>query len=670
MAIATPETATPDGCFSSSAMKHSCPNVKMFVSALSFAYFATALSGSYMKHIITQLQRHFNVPRDLKGITDRSFKIGNLFVIAFVSYFGAKFHRPKLIAVGCVLMSFGTFLMAMPHFSIGRYETDTSVRPSVNSTSNLSLCPAKSTNSAERATITSSKGCDQVSSVSWWIYLLLGNVIRGIGETPIQPLGISYIDDHATSENTALYIDVLQTVSVVGPVFGYMLGSLCAKIHMDISDVDINGVTINPGDGGWLGAWWLGFLISGSITLMTAVPFWFLPKSLPVPTEKYDNNCTTEQTRFIKDSPGMATRFRPKEPANLPQMAKDFASTLKSLLGNHIFMIYLYVTIIHLNSVIGLDTYRPKYFQQLYGQSASKASFLMGMTNVLAVSLGMLSGGFIMKKYKLGVMGAAKFAFTSSLLGYFLSFFFLAMGCEGPRVASVTVSYTGVENPPGCQESVLSDCNSGCSCSQKEWHPVCGENRITYISPCLAGCTSSAGFGKNMVFDNCRCVKLDNFQPGNLTATLGQCPHIDSCQSIFPYFLTLSMLTFINPELKSLTLGIYILASRMLAGMPAPVYFGAAIDTTCRHWEERTCGECGECQLHNTSAYRIVFLGLTLGLRTVSYFLCILGFVLLKRHIKRKENNALLHGSAELDTMGKEEIFVFPDCSFKAETHF
>lgn len=45
---------------------------------------------------------------------------GNLLVIAFVSYFGAKLHRPKIIAMGCVLMSIGTFIIALPHFMIGR----------------------------------------------------------------------------------------------------------------------------------------------------------------------------------------------------------------------------------------------------------------------------------------------------------------------------------------------------------------------------------------------------------------------------------------------------------------------------------------------------------------------------------------------------------------------
>lgn len=39
-----------------------------------------------------------------------------------------------------------------------------------------------------------------------WIYVFLGNALRGIGETPVTPLGISYIDDFAKAENSAFYI--------------------------------------------------------------------------------------------------------------------------------------------------------------------------------------------------------------------------------------------------------------------------------------------------------------------------------------------------------------------------------------------------------------------------------------------------------------------------------
>ena len=65
------------------------------------------------------------------------------------------------------------------------------------------------------------------------------------------------------------------------------------------------------------------------------------------------------------------------------------------------------------------------------------------MVNIPAVAFGMFSGGVFMKRYKLDIMGAAKFAFGTSLLGYFLSLLFLAMGCENSKVAGITVSYTG-----------------------------------------------------------------------------------------------------------------------------------------------------------------------------------------------------------------------------------
>uniref|UniRef100_A0A8C8CWG9 Solute carrier organic anion transporter family member n=1 Tax=Oncorhynchus tshawytscha TaxID=74940 RepID=A0A8C8CWG9_ONCTS len=562
----------------------------MFLAALSFAYFSKALSGSYMKSTITQLERRFDIPSYLIGVIDGSFEIGNLLVIAFVSYFGAKLHRPKIIAIGCVLMSFGTFLIAMPHFILGRYKFQSSVRASMNSTTTFGPCPASSAEFTQA-------GCEQESSVSMWIYVFLGNVLRGIGETPVHPLGISYIDDYARSENAALYISCVQTISIIGPVFGYLLGSLCAKIYVDIGYVNMETITITPGDARWVGAWWLGYLIAGAITLMSAVPFWFLPKSLPIPVDKQLNYRPNDQMKFVP--------------------------TLKSLLGSPVYITYLCVTIIQFNSLIGMVTYKPKYIEQHYGKSASKANFLMGMVNIPAVALGMFSGGVVMKKFKLGVMGAAKFAFGTSLLGYFLSLFFFAMGCDNAKVAGITMSYTGVEGLSYQQPSLFSECNSGCLCSGSDWDPVCGENGITYVSPCLAGCTSSTGAGKNTVFNQCRCVAVTGAgsQPSNLTASLGHCPIRDSCDTMFPYFLFLSVITSfiislggtpgfmllircIKPEFKSLALGVHTLATRTLAGIPAPIYFGAVIDTTCLKWGNTTCGRRGACRIYNTTAYR------------------------------------------------------------------
>ncbi|XP_029964495.1 solute carrier organic anion transporter family member 1C1-like [Salarias fasciatus] len=655
-----------------------CTSLRMFLVALSFAYFAKTLSGSYMKSTITQLERRFDIPSYLIGVIDGSFEIGNLLVMAFVSYFGAKLHRPKIIAMGCVLMSIGTFIIALPHFIIGRYEFETSVRWVVNSTNNPSPCPAGSP--ADRTPDgklpqVPAAGCEGESNLSMWIYVFLGNVLRGIGETPVQPLGISYIDDFATEENAALYVGCVQTISVVGPVFGYLLGSLCAKIYVDVGFVKMETISITPADSRWVGAWWLGYLIAGVITLLSAIPFWFLPRSLPISGPRAPEKCTQEQTSFIKDSPLLKHKYPADEHTSFIEMAKDFIPTVRTLLAHPVFLIYLCVTIIQLNSLIGMVTYKPKYIEQHFRQSASNANFLMGMINIPAVALGMFSGGLLMKRLKLNIMGAAKFAFGTSLIGYILSLFFFAMSCENAKVAGVTLSYDSMDEISYDKHSVFTACNSGCACSSSDWDPVCGENGITYVSPCLAGCTTSAGSGKNTVFSNCSCVGV----AGNFTASTGQCPQKDDCNRIFPYFLALSVITSfiislggtpgymllircIKPQLKSLALGVHALATRTLAGIPAPIYFGAIIDTTCLKWGQKRCGGVGACRIYNTTAYRIAYLGLTLGLRTISFIVFIPGFILLSRQVRQEERSALhgalTNGGTELEALRKEEFVI------------
>lgn len=63
----------------------------MFLVALSFAYFAKALSGSYMKSTITQLERRFDIPSYLIGVIDGSFEIGEWTCSSLGSFCCASF---------------------------------------------------------------------------------------------------------------------------------------------------------------------------------------------------------------------------------------------------------------------------------------------------------------------------------------------------------------------------------------------------------------------------------------------------------------------------------------------------------------------------------------------------------------------------------------------------
>ena len=55
-------------------------------------------------------------------------------------------------------------------------------------------------------------GLEKDSGSYMWLYVLMGNMLRGIGETPIGPLGISYIDDFAEEGHSSLYLGNVQKI--------------------------------------------------------------------------------------------------------------------------------------------------------------------------------------------------------------------------------------------------------------------------------------------------------------------------------------------------------------------------------------------------------------------------------------------------------------------------
>uniref|UniRef100_A0AAY4BDQ8 Solute carrier organic anion transporter family member n=1 Tax=Denticeps clupeoides TaxID=299321 RepID=A0AAY4BDQ8_9TELE len=537
-------------------------NLKIFIGMLAFCYFSKSMSGSYTKSTITQMERRFEIPSSTVGIVDGSFEMGNLLVITVISYFGAKYHRPKIIGAGGLLMAIGTFLMALPHFLMGPYKYDTAAL-SVGSTDNFtSASPCSATADQVQRPI-----AEEGSPM--WVMVMLGNMIRGIGEATIGPLGISFIDDFARPENSAFYIGCLHTIAVIGPLFGYSLGSLCASLYVDIGSVSSESVTITPQDSRWVGAWWLGYVVTGFFSLLAAVPFFFLPRSLPEVTQDPDPS----STEALQPS-------REESKPTIAEIAKDFVPSLKSLFTNKIYILYLTANIMLFNAFVIIITYTAKYIEHQFGQSISKTNFLIG---------------------------------------------------------------------------VLSSCNMNCGCPSNQWDPVCGQDGMTYISPCLAGCTSIQGSGRNMSFHGCSCIQNSVLSPGNATASMGQCSRESLCSKMFYIYIALQGLSFfvfclgstpmfiivlrsVPPELKSLSCGILMLSLRVLGGIPAPVYFGAIIDSTCLKWASRKCGGWGACRLYDIKSFRFFFLGLTACLRLCGYAIFWMTIVQIKKTTSRAED--------------------------------
>ncbi|XP_068416771.1 solute carrier organic anion transporter family member 1A2 isoform X3 [Eschrichtius robustus] len=524
----------------------------MFLLAITCAYVSKTLSGSYMNSMLTQIERQFNIPTSLVGFINGSFEIGNLLLIIFVSYFGTKLHRPIMIGVGCVVMGLGCFLQSLPHFLMDRYEHESTVSVSGNLSSNSFLCMENGTQ-IFKPTEDPSECVKEVKSLMW-VYVLVGNIIRGIGETPIMPLGISYIEDFAKSENSPLYIGFIETGAIIGPLIGLSLASFCANVYVDTGSVNTDDLTITPTDTRWVGAWWFGFLVCAGVNVFTAIPFFVLPKTLPKEglediAEIVKNDKEEKQSEVRKKRAGIT---------------KDFLPFMKSLLCNPVYMLFILISVLQFNAFVNMISFMPKYLEQHYGKSASDAIFLIGIYNLPPICIGYIVGGLIMKKFKITVIQAAHIGCWLSLIEYLLYFLCFLMICDNSSVAGITTSYEGVQQDLHVGNVILADCNMDCNCPTKIWDPVCGNDGLSYMSACLAGCETSSGTGINMVFQNCSCIQT----PGNSSAVLGLCDKGQDCSMMLQYFLILSVVSSFIYSLSAIP-GYMVLLRYVYLGLPA-----------------------------------------------------------------------------------------------------
>ncbi|XP_006889196.1 PREDICTED: solute carrier organic anion transporter family member 1B1 [Elephantulus edwardii] len=598
-----------------------CNGFKVFFIALSFSFIAKTLAGSIMKTSITQIERRFDISSSVAGLIDGSFEIGNLLFIVFVSYFGSRLHRPRLIGIGCIVMGIGSILTALPHFFMGyyRYSKENNFNLPLNSTSSVPTCSNSQFNRTSSGIV--ENGCVKESGSSLWIYVLMGNMLRGIGETPIVPLGISYIDDFAKEGHSSFYVGSLNAIAMLGPMSGFLLSSFLATIYVDIGYVDLSSIRITPKDSRWVGAWWLGFLVAGIFAFVSSIPFFFLPKSLKK-TDRGRKFSVSSQTPKTKEEM-MSAKLTIKE-QKITENVLGFFQSLKSILTNPLYVIYLIASVLNFSNHVGGVTYVFKHIEQQYGKSIGEANFWIGVISLPTFSLGLFLGGYIIKKFKLNVMGISKL----SLLFFVLAFLFQSSNfflfCETKSVAGLTLTYDGKNSVTSHRNVPRAYCNIDCNCDESQWEPVCGENGMIYVSPCLAGCRSSGSKSKSK-------------------------------------FNVIFFYRNVEPELKSLAVGFHSLTMRSLGGILAPIYFGALIDKSCLKWSINSCGKQGSCRIYDSKLYGNYFFGLMQGLSLASIvFLSSYLYVMKRKHQGKgtKTENGVKMNEASLEPLNNNGHFV------------
>ncbi|KAM9319744.1 solute carrier organic anion transporter family member 2B1 [Gastrophryne carolinensis] len=623
------------GIKSSRGFRNPFHNIKVFVLCHGLLQLSQLLLSGYLKSSISTIEKRFGLSSQTSGILASFNEIGNTVLIVFVSYFGCRVHRPRFIAFGALIVCAAGFIMCLPHFIMGQYEYDKSVA-SVYSNATDICHPTVSSDANNQCAKRTSTGNADVLSI-----LFIGQILLGIGGVPIQPFGISYIDDYASKRNSPLYIGILFAVTVMGPGVAFILGSAMLRYYVDIDKLPADEIVLTPSDPRWIGAWWLGFIVAASIVALTSIPYFFFPREMP--REHVANESEEEQRK-----PALIDAFHnksdPSDPVSMAKFIKVFPKVLLKTMKNPIYILVVFAQASLSAMICGLATFMAKFLERQFTITASFANLMIGSVNIPGAMAGIVLGGIIMKRFQFSLRQCGAMCVFGMLCCILISLPLLFLGCSTQQFAS---PHADPHLSIGLWHNA-SECGNKCGCSNTAFNPICGSDGVEYISPCYAGCKAvNFDYKENKVMNYTRCSCISSEGSGG-TATPGSCG--TGCFHLFLPFMVLSclggilaslsqtpsfmlILRSVNPTEKSLAIGIQFMLLRILAWLPGPVMFGSMIDSTCILWGKK-CGSKAACQYYNTDLLRQRYLGLQLLFEIGALILFIAVYFVLRKKEK------------------------------------
>ncbi|XP_059225479.1 solute carrier organic anion transporter family member 74D [Stomoxys calcitrans] len=619
-----------------------------------------SMTYAYFNGTITTIEKRFKIPSKNTGIISVGNDISQMMVSAVLSYYAGKGHRPRWIGFGLLTIVAFCLLTAAPHFLYGPGEDALALTMEFGATpdENATMEAIKEQRSKTLCRLSGATECEMgEGNFAPQVVLFTAQFISGIGGSLYYTLGVSYMDDNIKKSKTPALLSLSYFLRMLGPAIGYALASFCLRVYIA---PQLHPV-IKMKDPRWLGAWWMGWLIIGTMIFLTGVFLSMFPKDLPrAVARRMVEEERRKQKLSIKDKTKNEKELLNEQLEEKPQVEhkasfRDMMTTFKRLTTNKTLMYNNFSSVFYLFGYTPYWIFAPKYIEIQYRQSASVSSMVTGTVALAFSAVGVLLSGFVISRYKPSARYMAAWNVIVGFLtvGGIITYAFI--GCPGNEQSMVVnIHDKALDSTPTC--------NSACGCDYVRYSPVCGENNMTYISPCHAGCKKQhiTKTGKKYYYE-CSCIPsvnmtldgntaFERLTSANLTddadfkfsspeslsaitttmpdyrlgdggqAVYGACPV--NCFTQFVTFLAvMCALKFIGatgrasnflvtvrcvPEKdKTAAMGFGMMMMSMLAFIPSPIFFGWVLDRLCLVWG-KTCTNKGNCWLYDPESLRYI----------------------------------------------------------------
>ncbi|XP_003728049.2 solute carrier organic anion transporter family member 3A1 [Strongylocentrotus purpuratus] len=628
--------------------------------------------GPYTSGILTTIQREFQFKSSEVGLVLSINDIVALVLVTPIAYIGASRHRPRILGFLTIFFAIGCFMCALPQFT-GNKETTTKTTPTsvtpFNESAktedvtslpyaglqNTSLCEIDTDDDCSKEEVDASGA--QYGRATWF---LVGQGFLGLGATGYWTLGLTYMDDGLPSR-TAPYMHMasLFVMFSLSPLAAFALSGIALSLHTDFYKIDVDELGYDSKDPRWVGAWWLGYVIYGLLTLFLAIPYFFFPKDWPekaVVVVDLEEKKMKEKRANEEDDDQPSTAFLIK--SNLPGpdstclgMVKGYFSATRRLATNMTYSTLIISSISDSIMFAGFFSFLGRYLQTQYDVTPSMTSIILGCASTPSGVVGNMLGGICFKRLKLSLKGLCGAIITGGCFTLFILGMFFVVSCDTSPIAGLNTPYPDGTEMIG-RDVPIASCMSGCTCPVGVYTPVCGSNGITYVTPCHAGCKDQSfdDDSDQMIYSNCSCIGSNAFlttpayeddtsvpEKCSTSCTTKKYGFIALLALLFLFYAFLNVPCFIlfirtvDNKDKAVALAFSSLLQRVLAFIPAPIFFGAAIQTTCMMFQE-SCGITGNCLVYDNIRLSRVIIGLVLIFKVMALIMYTICYFTIRRN--------------------------------------